>query len=236
MTDSEFRSDNADFDAVYRGDGPYAATPAPWDIGGPQPSLIPLEAAGLITGTVLDSGCGTGENALFLADKGYDVTGVDLAPTAIRLAQEKAKQRGLDAAFEVADVFALDAYSDRFDTVIDSAVAHLFHGDQLAAYAASLHRVCRAGGVAHVLALSDRSAAEFQRRFAEMAALRADSGITAQVDARAVVPSLTADELCAGFAEGWVTEAVAETEFRVRLPVSPEPIDVPGQLARFRRV
>ncbi|HLA47035.1 MAG TPA: class I SAM-dependent methyltransferase, partial [Thermoplasmata archaeon] len=44
----------------------YAGTP-PWDIGRPQPEFVRLEEAGAIKGRVLDVGCGTGENALFLA-------------------------------------------------------------------------------------------------------------------------------------------------------------------------
>ncbi len=38
---------------------------APWDIPGPQPAFVGLEEAGLIRGSVLDAGCGTGENALY---------------------------------------------------------------------------------------------------------------------------------------------------------------------------
>jgi len=56
---------------------------------------------------VLDIGCGTGEHALYLAERGSAVTGVDGAPTAIKKAQGKAKQRGLEVSFEVADALKL---------------------------------------------------------------------------------------------------------------------------------
>jgi len=54
------------FDAAYRG------TP-PWDIGRPQKEFVELMRRGEITGSVLDIGCGTGEQALFFAQEGYDV-------------------------------------------------------------------------------------------------------------------------------------------------------------------
>jgi SAM-dependent methyltransferase len=57
----------------------YRARP-PWDIDGPQPDLARLFDAGLIQGRVLDIGCGTGENALFFASQGIDVTGPALDP------------------------------------------------------------------------------------------------------------------------------------------------------------
>ena len=60
----------------------YEGTP-PWDIGRPQPEFVRLEAGGEIRGSVLDVGCGTGENALHMAAKGHDVWGIDGAPTAI---------------------------------------------------------------------------------------------------------------------------------------------------------
>src|SRR5690242_19022624 len=78
----------------------YAATP-PWDIGRPQTSFAQL--ASQFTGRVLDAGCGTGEHALLAAQAGLEVTGIDFAPTAIKLAQEKAAARELTAHFVVWD-------------------------------------------------------------------------------------------------------------------------------------
>jgi 2-polyprenyl-3-methyl-5-hydroxy-6-metoxy-1,4-benzoquinol methylase len=68
---------------------------APWDIGGPQPEIVRLAEAGAIRGVVLDVGCGTGENALYLAGRGLDVWGIDFIPKAIERARDKALQRGL---------------------------------------------------------------------------------------------------------------------------------------------
>ncbi len=73
--------------------------PAPWDIPGPQPAFVGLEEAGAIHESVLDAGCGTGENALYLASRGHEVWGIDFVPVAIERAREKAKQRGLTAHF-----------------------------------------------------------------------------------------------------------------------------------------
>jgi len=49
---------------------------APWDIGHPQPSIVELAEAGQIRGSVLDCGCGTGENVLYLASKGHEAWGL----------------------------------------------------------------------------------------------------------------------------------------------------------------
>ncbi|HEY5169610.1 MAG TPA: methyltransferase domain-containing protein, partial [Thermoleophilia bacterium] len=54
----------------------YKGTP-PWDIGRAQPAFERAADAGLVRGPVLDAGCGTGENALFFAARGFDVIGVD---------------------------------------------------------------------------------------------------------------------------------------------------------------
>jgi 2-polyprenyl-3-methyl-5-hydroxy-6-metoxy-1,4-benzoquinol methylase len=101
-----------------------AATPAPWDIGTPQPAFVRLADEGHLTGRLLDAGCGTGENALLAASRGADVTGIDVAPTAIARARAKASERGLTARFEVADALDLGRLSLTVDTVIDSGVFH----------------------------------------------------------------------------------------------------------------
>ena len=135
-----------------------ADTRAPWDIGRPQPAFVGLADQGLLAGRLLDAGCGTGENALLAAGRGADVTGVDIAPTAIARARANARERGLSARFEVADVRDLSRLSLTADAVIDSGVFHVFGDEDRAGYVASLAAVLEAGwGVLpHVL---QRSAA-----------------------------------------------------------------------------
>src|SRR5258707_12432084 len=76
-----------------------AATPAPWDIGRPQPAFVRLADEGRLTGRLLDAGCGTGENALLAASRGAGVTGIDVPPTALARARPKAYDRGPPARF-----------------------------------------------------------------------------------------------------------------------------------------
>jgi 2-polyprenyl-3-methyl-5-hydroxy-6-metoxy-1,4-benzoquinol methylase len=79
--------------------------------------LLDKELVGLRVGTALDLGCGTGINALKLAERGWSVVGVDWAQQAIELATRSAKERGLDAAFRVGDITAWEPPTG-FDLVI----------------------------------------------------------------------------------------------------------------------
>jgi SAM-dependent methyltransferase len=132
-------------------DASYTDGPAPWDIGAPQPAIARLEFAG----TVLDAGCGTGENTLHVAAQGLPVLGVDVAPTAIATARDEAARRGLRAEFAVADALHLDRLGREFDTVLDSGLFHTFDGDERRQYVASLASVTRPGGRLYVLCFSD---------------------------------------------------------------------------------
>ncbi len=138
-----------DFESTYR-----EGTP-PWDIGGPQPEVVALAAEGEIVGDVLDLGCGTGENALYLASLGRRVLGIDAAPTAIDRARAKAAARGLPADFLVADALDLARLRRRFETAVDCGLFHTFDPEQRRPYAHSLCEVLSPGGTLHLLCFSD---------------------------------------------------------------------------------
>ncbi|MGO8902603.1 MAG: class I SAM-dependent methyltransferase [Isosphaeraceae bacterium] len=127
---------------------------APWDIPGRQPAFVGLEEAGLIRGSVLDAGCGTGENALYLASRGHEVWGLDFIPVAIEGA--KAKERGLGVDFQVGDALKLDQLGRTFDTVIDCGLFHTFADEERPLYVSGLATVVRPGGSVHILCFSDQ--------------------------------------------------------------------------------
>ena len=126
----------------------------PWDTDGPTPFVQDLVQAGQVRGEVLDAGCGTGENAIYLAVQGYRVVAFDAAPAAIEKARVKARQRGVAATFAVADARELMAWDARFETIIDSGLFHVMgkNADRLR-YARALRRVSRPGAVFHYLHL-----------------------------------------------------------------------------------
>jgi SAM-dependent methyltransferase len=140
------------FDNAYRDGG----RPT-WDIGRPQGALVRLAGSGLIVGSVLDAGCGTGENALYLAARGHPVLGVDVAAAAIERAAGKAADRGLPAEFLLADALDLGALGRGFDTVLDVGLYHTLDDAERLRYAASLGTVLGPGGRAFVLCWSDRN-------------------------------------------------------------------------------
>jgi SAM-dependent methyltransferase len=136
-------------------DASYRDGPAPWDIGRPQPAVVRVATAGGFTGTVLDAGCGTGENGLHVASLGLPVLGVDVAETALAIARGKAAERGVEAEFVVADAFELPLLGRRFQTVLDCGLFHTFDGAERPGYVASLAAVTEHGGTLHVLCFSD---------------------------------------------------------------------------------
>lgn len=167
------------FDEMYKG------TP-PWDIGRAQSEIVALEEAGAIRGRVLDAGCGTGENALFLAAKGYEVWGVDLSPTAIAKAGEKARDRDVEVHFVVHDVLDLRSLGMDFDTVIDSGVFHTFADDAREAFVSSVASVLSPGGVYHMIAFSELEPGSWGPR------------------------RVSAEEIRSAFSQGWRVEGISD--------------------------
>ncbi len=175
------------FEEAYRGS-------PPWDIGRAQSEFVALEESGEIAGDVLDVGCGTGENALFLASRGHVVWGVDSAPSAIELARRKAQERGLTATFLVQDALHLQELGRTFDTVIDSGLFHALSDPERPRFVRSVSGVLRPGGTYLMLAFSELEPGGYGPR------------------------RVTQQEIRAAFSEGWRINEIraAVTESRTR--------------------
>jgi SAM-dependent methyltransferase len=136
-------------------DASYHDGPPPWDIGQPQPAIVRVASDGRFVGSVLDAGCGTGENALHVAALGLSVLGVDVAETALAIAREKAADRGIEVEFAAADAFLLERLGRKFHTVVDCGLFHTFDDDERPRYVASVASVTEHGGTLYVLCFSD---------------------------------------------------------------------------------
>jgi SAM-dependent methyltransferase len=134
----------------------YAETNPPWDIGKPQPPFVAV--ADQIAGPVLDSGCGTGGTSLFFAARGLQVTGIDFVEEAIRRANAKAAERGLSVEFLVKDAMTLRDWDERFASVIDSGLFHIYAGEERQRYVKGLAHVLRPGGRLFLFSFNDDSA------------------------------------------------------------------------------
>jgi SAM-dependent methyltransferase len=136
-----------DFEALYRGESPAEGVPPmespPWDTKAPKPNIVAWQEAGLVHGEVLDIGCGLGDNAIYLAQHGHNVTGLDISPTALKTAEQRAKDAGVTVRFAVADATKLDGYIDAFDTAIDSGMYHCLDDEGKRSYLTALHRATR---------------------------------------------------------------------------------------------
>jgi SAM-dependent methyltransferase len=174
------------WDASYAG-----SVPPPWDVGQPQPAFVRLAERGLLTGQVLDVGCGTGEQTLLAASSGAEALGVDVSPLAIEQARGKAAARGIKARFEVADALLLGDLGLGFDTIIDSGLFHVFDDESRARYVASLASVLRPGGRLYLMCFSDRQPGTFGPR------------------------RVSQDELRAAFGDGWTIIAIEADTFEI---------------------
>jgi SAM-dependent methyltransferase len=125
----------------------------PWDTGVTPPELVELiESGEAPPGRALDIGCGTGTNAIYLAQHGFDVVGVDIAWLAIREARRKARRAGVAIAFHTGAVVRLGTadgppLGDPFDLAVDIGCVHSLPPPDLSAYAAMLGRALREGGL-----------------------------------------------------------------------------------------
>jgi len=188
-------------------DSAYLGTP-PWDIGAPQPAIAELAERGGFGQRVLDAGCGTGEHAMLAAELGCEAVGIDTSPRAIAIAEKKATARGLEVRLLVWDALDLGSLGERFDTVVDSGLFHVFDDPSRARYVDSLRESTAPGGRVIVLCFSDRVPGDFGPRRVKKA------------------------ELQECFADGWRVDSIEE----VRMSVTFAPDGIAAWRAVMTRV
>jgi SAM-dependent methyltransferase len=128
------------WDAAYR-DGRRPG----WDTGRPSSELKKAVEDGTIRACrAVVLGCGTGTNAIYLAGKGFDVTGIDIAPTALAHAEQKARKAGVRVRWMVADVLAPPAL-EPFDLIYDRGCYHGVRRQSAAGYVEAVRRLSRPG-------------------------------------------------------------------------------------------
>jgi cyclopropane fatty-acyl-phospholipid synthase-like methyltransferase len=116
----------------------------PWDTGISPPELIDF-IANHSPGKAIDIGCGTGTNVITLEKAGWQVTGVDFVPRAIKKAKRKTKQAGIQAELHVRDVTNLTGINGPFDLALDIGCFHSI-GDKKVDYLSELDRILAPGG------------------------------------------------------------------------------------------
>ena len=120
----------------------------PWNIESPPKALVELVEAGQVQPCkAIDMGCGAGNYAIYLASVGFDVTGVDISPSAIALAEANAKEKGVACRFVAADVLGgLEEITETFDFAYDWSLLHHVFPENRRQYVETVHRLLVPGG------------------------------------------------------------------------------------------
>jgi len=119
----------------------------PWNVETPPDALVELVGRGRVRPCkTIDLGCGAGNYAIFLAGIGFDVTGVDSSPTAIKVAKENAQKRGVKCNFIVANLLGnLDEVKEKFDFAYDWELLHHIFPEDREKYVKNVYRILNPG-------------------------------------------------------------------------------------------
>jgi cyclopropane fatty-acyl-phospholipid synthase-like methyltransferase len=131
----------------------YVEGELPWDSGRPDLHLAGvIEAHGIKPGKALEIGCGTGTNSIWLAQHGFEVTGMDISQTAIARAREKAAVAGVTGRVLVGDFMVDQVPGAPFDLVYDRGCLHVFQGnEELSRFASRVADMLASEGMWHSL-------------------------------------------------------------------------------------
>lgn len=120
-----------------------------WDSSYPSPELAGLVSTigNISTWKIMDVGCGTGEDAIFLSSYAKQVYGLDVSSLAIEIAKKKSLKKGVGAMFVTGSVFSTPFDNDYFDLITDRGCLHNIGLEDWPKYETEVYRVMRIGGI-----------------------------------------------------------------------------------------
>jgi SAM-dependent methyltransferase len=144
-----------DWDYAYR-----QGTPE-WDSGVPSEALVRIVERGIIKPCrAIEIGCGTGADAVYLAQKGFEMTAVEASPMAMERARTRAQRARVLINFILDDVFEYTAEAEKHAFVYDAGFYHFIRNQDLEAFLDMLWRLTFPGSHYLTIAGSDQETAE----------------------------------------------------------------------------
>jgi SAM-dependent methyltransferase len=127
----------------------YASGDLPWDTGQPEPLLVEFVMSnGVKPCSTLEIGAGTGTNAIWLAERGFEVLGADISPIAVERAHARMGQRDLRCRFVALDFLTAPVPDGPFQFVFDRGCFHVFDdAEERQQFAARVAAVLAPGGL-----------------------------------------------------------------------------------------
>jgi len=144
-----------DLDKIYR------ETPLnkiPWNYETPPDSLIELVKSGKIRPCrSIDLGCGIGNYVIYLATEGFNVTGFDISPSAISIAEKKSREKGIECSFLVVDIASrLKDFKIKFDFAYDWELLHHIFPERRKQYVENVYNLLNPKGKYFSVSFSEK--------------------------------------------------------------------------------
>ncbi len=140
-------SEEARWDEKYRG------RDTPWDTGRPSTELMRVvRDEKIATGRAIELGCGTGTNAVWLAEQGFEVTAVDFSPLALERAKTRAEVAGVTIQFYLADVLNPSSLGGPYSFFFDRGCYHVVRRIDVGKFLQTIRQLTEPGSRGLVLA------------------------------------------------------------------------------------
>ena len=126
----------------------YGQNDLPWDTGRPDIRLDGLLSRWpKFSGRVLEVGCGTGSSAIRLAEHGFQVTALDIAPRAVEIARQRSAEKGAECTFLAADFLSCSLEKGQFTLVFDRGCFHSMSEEQRPGFVSRVAVCLEPGGI-----------------------------------------------------------------------------------------